>query len=91
MFSSSLESSCEQSQVNASIFKERLHSGYIFLKVKAFISNDYTSGKRKVQEATVNSQVLVTDSHIPCIGYKSGDSLKTYCNEQLGTMLIFIS
>ena len=69
MFSSSLEGSCEQSQVNAAVFKEHLHSGYILLKVKASISNDYTSGKQKVQEATVNSQVLVTDSPIPCRGY----------------------
>ena len=65
MFSSSLEGSGEQSQVNVGIFKERLHSGYIFLKVKASISNDYISGKQKVQDATVNRQVLVTDSPIP--------------------------
>ena len=70
MLSSSLEGSCEQSQVNAGIFKERLRSGYIFLKVKASISNNSTPGKQKVQEATVNSQVLVTDSPIPCRGLK---------------------
>ena len=66
MFTFSLEGSCEQSQVNAGILKERLHYGYIFIKVKASISKDYTSGKQKVQEVTVNSQVLVTDSPIPC-------------------------